>query len=95
MISNDFTLLDGIPDTQSEALDVAKLRNAEWQALDQVIAQLDEREQRVLRGYYGLAGGESQILEQIGVKLDITCERIRQIRNQALAKLRKIGYKPL
>lgn len=52
-------------------------------------AKLKEREQKVLIYRFGLYGGEPLILEEIGKKLSITRERVRQIENKALYKLRK------
>jgi RNA polymerase primary sigma factor len=49
---------------------------------------LDPREARVLRLRYGLQDGRSHTLEEIGERLGLTRERIRQIEGQALRKLR-------
>ena len=50
--------------------------------------KLTERERRVLYLYYGLDDGEERTLEEVGSMLGVTRERIRQIRNRALEKLR-------
>ncbi len=50
---------------------------------------LDPREREVIRGYFGLDGGERQTLNEIGGSLGVTRERVRQIRNHALAKLQR------
>ena len=39
--------------------------------------------------YFGLATGEPMTLEAIGEQLGVTCERVRHIRDKALARLRK------
>ncbi|MCC7261185.1 MAG: RNA polymerase sigma factor RpoD/SigA [Candidatus Latescibacteria bacterium] len=57
--------------------------------LGRVLAQLNQRELLILRLYYGLDGNEAQTLEQIGRLLDLTRERVRQLREQALDKLRQ------
>ena len=49
---------------------------------------LTERERKILYLYYGLDDGEERTLEEIGVLLGVTRERIRQIRNRAFEKLR-------
>lgn len=49
---------------------------------------LSDREQRVLILRFGLDGGEEQTLEAIGRELSLTRERVRQIENEALGKLR-------
>lgn len=49
---------------------------------------LDERETMILRAYFGLGDSEPKTLEEIGHDLGVTRERIRQLRNRALDKLR-------
>ena len=49
---------------------------------------LDRRERLVVRAYFGLDDQEPQTLEQIGVQLGLTRERVRQLRDQALDKMR-------
>jgi RNA polymerase primary sigma factor len=55
----------------------------------QIMSQLNRREKTVLQGRFGLDGENEKTLDQIGQQLGLTRERIRQIQNQALAKLRK------
>ncbi len=50
---------------------------------------LTRRERRILSLYYGLDGDKNRTLEEIGTKLGVTRERIRQIRNRAFDKLRE------
>ena len=57
-------------------------------ALQKVLAELSAREARVLSLRFGLGSGTEQTLEEIGRHLGVTRERIRQIEEQALAKLR-------
>lgn len=54
-----------------------------------LLNNLDEKEQRVLIYRFGLFGSDELTLEEIGNKLDLTRERIRQIQNMALKKLKK------
>ena len=49
---------------------------------------LDERETMIVRAYFGLGDSEPKTLEKIGHDLGVTRERIRQLRNRALDKLR-------
>ena len=49
---------------------------------------LDERERRIVCAYYGLENQTPMTLEQIGKVIGVTRERVRQIRNQALEKIR-------
>ena len=56
------------------------------ESLDQC---LDPREEGVIRAYFGLDGGDRRTLGEIGQGLGVTRERVRQIRNRALDKLRR------
>ena len=50
---------------------------------------LDPREATILRYRFGLDGGGEKTLEEVGKKFGVTRERIRQLQNIALKKLRK------
>jgi RNA polymerase primary sigma factor len=56
--------------------------------IHEVLPTLDAREQEILRVRFGLDGGDKQTLEELGEKFGVTRERIRQIQELALAKLR-------
>ena len=55
--------------------------------IDSLLEELSLREQEILRLRYGLKGGNSYTLEEIGKKLSITRERVRQIEMNAVKKL--------
>jgi RNA polymerase nonessential primary-like sigma factor len=57
--------------------------------LDGWVAALDAREREVLEGRYGLHDREPETLEVLSVRLGLTRERVRQIQNEALAKMRR------
>jgi RNA polymerase primary sigma factor len=57
-------------------------------ALAEMLGALSERERLVVRMRYGVDGGQRQTLEEIGQKLRLTRERIRQIEAKALRKMR-------
>src|SRR5580704_11243933 len=50
---------------------------------------LDDRERKIIFQRFGLDGGKPETLEEVGKKLGVTRERIRQLQNIALAKLRR------
>ena len=56
--------------------------------LDEVLATLTEREERVLRLRFGLIDGRQRTLEEVGKEFNVTRERIRQIEAKALRKLK-------
>jgi RNA polymerase primary sigma factor len=56
--------------------------------VDKLLSVLDDREREILRLRYGLDRGEPRTLEEVGIFLSLTRERIRQIERSALAKLR-------
>ena len=58
--------------------------------LETALGLLKERESRIIRLYFGLDSNEALTLEEIGDMMNLTRERIRQIRNQALSKLRRL-----
>jgi len=54
-----------------------------------LLGLLDDRERRIINSRFGLDGGKPKTLEEVGVKFGVTRERIRQLQNIALSKLRK------
>lgn len=57
--------------------------------VDELFEQLDDREQRIIDARFGLTGAKPKTLEEIGVEFGVTRERIRQLQNSALVKMRK------
>jgi RNA polymerase primary sigma factor len=58
--------------------------------LQDMVKHLDPREETILRYRFGLDGGVEKTLEEVGQRFGVTRERVRQIQNIALAKLRKM-----
>ena len=58
--------------------------------LQEMVKTLDPREATILRSRFGLDGGTEKTLEEVGEKFGVTRERVRQIQNIALKKLRKM-----
>jgi RNA polymerase primary sigma factor len=82
---------DLIEDTSAigpEAETALRLRSTE---LARALAQLKPRLQRVLVLRYGLDGTNGRTLEQVGVELGITRERVRQLETRALRELRHVA----
>ena len=58
--------------------------------LQEMVKKLDPREATILRYRFGLDGGSERTLEEVGEKFGVTRERVRQIQNIALRKMRKM-----
>jgi RNA polymerase primary sigma factor len=58
--------------------------------LEDMVKKLDVREATILRYRFGLDGGPEKTLEEVGEKFNVTRERVRQIQNIALRKMRKM-----
>jgi len=58
--------------------------------LREMVHTLDPREETILRFRFGLDGGSEKTLEEVGQKFGVTRERVRQIQNIALKKLRRM-----
>ena len=59
--------------------------------LRKILATLSHRERRVLELRYGLDGEQPRTLDEVGRTFNVTRERIRQIENQSLKKLRAMA----
>ena len=87
----DNKLLDYLPDDQSPGPDDQTFERALSNSIEDVLRTLKEREAKILRLYFGLDSQEAMTLEEIGGLLGITRERVRQIKEKALARLRHVS----
>src|SRR5205809_3036812 len=92
---SDFKLTEAMPDNQSNVL---QQNNERVEALTFLMENLRPRERKVLDLRFGLTGNGTHSLRQIGHLLRISKERVRQIQNRALEKLRasaeRVGWEP-
>ncbi len=84
----DSVLGDFIEDKDSPAPDDAATRNLLREHLEAILNVLPPREVRILQLRYGLLDGQAYTLEEVGRKMGVTRERVRQIEAQALSRLR-------
>ena len=84
----DSVLGDFIEDNEAPAPDETATYNLLREHLTQVLDDLPPREVRILQLRYGLLDGQSYTLEEVGRKMGVTRERVRQIEAQALSRLR-------
>ena len=90
---DNHSLRDTLTDDTTTPLDADILRKS---ALMQAMGLLKEHESRVIRLYFGLDDNGPLTLQEIGAMMNLTRERIRQIKNQALSKLRRrMSYQAL
>ena len=84
----DSVLGDFIEDDQAPAPDDTATYNLLREHIEDVLNGLPPREVRILQLRYGLLDGQAYTLEEVGRKMGVTRERVRQIEAQALSRLR-------
>lgn len=84
----DHSLLDVLPDERQESPESQVLRGCLRGQIDAALGSLVGREAEILRLYFGLDGEEPMTLDQIGTRFGLTRERVRQIKEKALHRLR-------
>ena len=77
-----------LPDPAADSTLLGLYYESLGQEVDMALASLTSRESKIIRCYFGLGGEEKRTLEQIGQMMGLTRERIRQIKEEALGKLR-------
>ncbi len=82
-------LTEGLADIKTPPPDEALLNESEARNILKLLEDLDERESTILRFRYGLDGHEPMTLKEIGVKINLTRERVRQIESEALRKIKE------
>ena len=86
---DDFNLSDVLEDDAVPAPSDAATRVMLSEAVRNVLADLSERERKVVRLRFGLDDGQARTLEEVGKEFGVTRERVRQIESKSLAKLRQ------
>jgi RNA polymerase primary sigma factor len=89
MNDNDAKLMDLIADEDQEKPDDEIMNHSLRQAIDQTLSMLNKREREVIKMYYGIGHHTAYTLEEIGAQVNITRERVRQIKERALEKLKQ------
>ena len=85
---NKNSLLDVLSDEKQPSPDITLMEESLKTEIERALATLSEREAKVIRLYFGLNKEHSATLEEIGDRLNLTRERIRQIKETALRRLR-------
>ena len=90
---DDHSLIDRIADSVNPLPDEETFEKALVETVHESLQLLKPREAKVLRMYFGLDGGEPLTLDAIGEMFGVTRERVRQIKDRALLKLRHTSSK--
>ena len=85
---DDNILIDNIADDKAISPDEALLEKSMEIDIERVFCLLHEREAEITRLYFGIGRENPLTLEEIGQRFDLTRERVRQIKEKALRKLR-------
>jgi len=88
LVDSESVLGDFIEDQESPDLEEVAALSLLRQHLDQILEMLPPREVQILKLRYGLSNGKTHTLREVGVKIGVTRERIRQIEAQAIRRLR-------
>ena len=84
----DNSLIDVMENQDSPRADRGLISESLTQEIDRALATLSEREQRIVRKFFGVGTGmQEKTLEEIGVEEGLTRERVRQIKEKALHNL--------
>ena len=83
----DNSLLDVLPNDDSPMADANLNQESLSKEVDRALKQLYDREREILKMFFGI-GCQEMTLEEIGAKFDLTRERVRQIKEKAIRRLK-------
>jgi RNA polymerase primary sigma factor len=86
---DDNSLLDVLPDEDNDSPDEEMLSESVKIDIERALSALHDREAEITRLYFGIGREHPLTLEEIGKRFDLTRERVRQIKEKALRKLRQ------
>ena len=82
-------LTEGLADEKTPPPGEVLLNESETSRVLELINDLDDRESKILRLRYGLDGQDPLTLKEIGVRINLTRERVRQIEGEAIRKIKE------
>lgn len=85
----DMLLIDTIIPEGADATDDSVARNLDGIELRRVMSVLTDKEREIINLYFGIDVSHNYTLEEIAYRLDLTRERVRQIKDKALKKLKQ------
>lgn len=86
-LENMWTLSEILEDKDAKQPPEILFDEVEMELIENLLASIDERDAKILRMRYGLDSGDPMTLKEIGEKVNLSRERVRQIENEALKKL--------
>jgi RNA polymerase primary sigma factor len=90
LISDDESMfLDTYIPEETEDTDEPLMRESLGHEIQRSLASLNEKEREVINMYYGIGMSHGLTLEEIGAKFDLTRERVRQIKEKAIRRLKQ------
>ena len=88
----DNSLLDVLVNEDAPNADRTLMNESLSKEIDQVLKNLSEREAEIVKLFFGIGGGQEMTLEEIGLKFGLTRERVRQIKEKAIRRLRQESF---
>ena len=89
-IENTWTLSDVLEDKNTKTPDETLLQDNDVELIQKLLTVIDDRDATILRMRYGLDSGDPMTLKEIGERVNLSRERVRQIESEALKKLQYI-----
>lgn len=87
-VTDDLNIEDYIADTHYNSPEEKTYKNALVESMEELMQNLDEREKKIITYRFGINGEQTKTLEQLGQLMGFSKERIRQLEEGALRKLR-------
>ena len=92
---DDLAFIDTVVPEDNDNADSRIASETESAEIKRSLSVLNEKERQVIIYYFGLDSNKSYTLEEIGYQMDMTRERVRQVKDKALKKLRTRSKKSL
>jgi RNA polymerase primary sigma factor len=87
---DEFTLYDSLINTESQSPDLYLINSSLKIEIERALKTLTNREAEILRYYFGLIGENPLSIDEIAVLLQLTSERVRQLKIKALKSLKSV-----
>ena len=85
----ELTIIDTLTDPSAPATDDGLMRESLHDDIDDVLSNLPQGEQNIFRMYFGIGHSHAYSMDEIGMRIGMSRERVRQLYNKALTRLRR------